>query len=99
MCADKMLAEGQESEAVKIYRKMIAPANNTWIRIAAYKGLVRAEKDKAVPLILALLKDQDLDLQRAAGKFITEMPGTAITWINRFPASPRRRFKNGCDTA
>ena len=79
MCADKMLAEGQESQAVQIYREMIAPSNSTWIRIAAYKGLVRAEKDKAVPLILALLKDRDLDLQRAAGKFITEMPGTAIT--------------------
>ena len=79
MCADQMLAEGQASEAVKIYREMIAPANNTWIRIAAYKGLVRAEKGEAVPLILALLKDRDLDLQRAAGKFITEMPGKDIT--------------------
>ena len=79
MCADQMLAEGQASEAVKIYREMIAPANNTWIRIAAYKGLVLAEKGKAVPLILALLKDRDIDLQRAAGKFITEMSGTAIT--------------------
>ncbi|NQT02102.1 MAG: DUF1080 domain-containing protein [Planctomycetes bacterium] len=79
MCADKMLAEGQRGEAVAIYRRMIAPANSTWIRIAAYKGLVRAEKDKAVPHVLALLKDRDLDLQRAAGKFITEMPGTAIT--------------------
>ena len=79
MCADKMLVEGQRPDAVAIYRKMIAPANSTWIRIAAYKGLVRAEKDKAVPHVLALLKDRDLDLQRAAGKFITEMPGTAIT--------------------
>jgi len=79
MCADKMLAEGRQVEAVRIYREMTAPVNSTWIRIAAYKGLVRAEKDKAVPLILALLKDQDLDLQRSAGKFITEMPGTAIT--------------------
>ena len=79
MCADTMLAEGQRREAVQIYREMIAPANNTWIRIAAYKGLVLAEKGKAVPLILALLKDRDLDLQRAAGKFITEMPGTTIT--------------------
>jgi len=79
MCADQMLAEGQANEAVKIYREMIAPANSTWIRIAAYKGLVRIEKNKAVPLILALLKDQDLDLQRAAGKFITEIPGKAIT--------------------
>jgi HEAT repeat protein len=79
MCADKMLTEGQSDDSVSIYRKMIAPANSTWIRIAAYKGLVRAEKDKAVPHVLALLKDKDLDLQRAAGKFITEMPGTAIT--------------------
>jgi len=79
MCADQMLAEGQASEALKIYCEMITPANNIWIRIAAYKGLVRAEKDKAVPLILALLKDQDFDLQRAAGKFITEVPGPAIT--------------------
>ncbi|MDT8301168.1 MAG: family 16 glycoside hydrolase [Sedimentisphaerales bacterium] len=79
MCADTMLTEGQSDDAVEIYRKMIAPANSTWIRIAAYKGLVRAEKDKAVPHVLALLKDKDLDLQRAAGKFITEMPGTAIT--------------------
>ena len=79
MCADKMLSEGQAGKAADIYQEMIAPANGTWIRIAAYKGLVRAEKGKAVPLILALLKDQDLDLQKAAGKFITEMPGTAIT--------------------
>jgi HEAT repeat protein len=79
MCADKMLAEGQVGKAADIYREMIAPANGTWIRIAAYKGLVQAEKGKAVPLILALLKDPDLDLQKAAGKFITEMPGTAIT--------------------
>jgi HEAT repeat protein len=79
MCADKLFAEGQADKAASIYREMIAPANGTWIRIAAYKGLVRAEKDKAVPLILALLKDPDLDLQKAAGKFVTEVPGTAIT--------------------
>ncbi len=79
MCADKMLADGQINKATAIYRKMIKPNNNTWTRIAAYKGLVKAEKDKAVPHVLALLKDKDLNLQRAAGKFITEMPGAAIT--------------------
>lgn len=79
MCADKLFAEGQADKAASIYREMIAPANGTWIRIAAYQGLVRAEKGKAVPLILALLRDRDLDLQKAAGKFITEMPGTTIT--------------------
>ena len=79
MCADSMLAEGLNKEAVAIYRRMTAPANSTWIRIAAYKGLVQAEKADAVPHVMALLKDPDLDLQRAAGKFITEMPGPAIT--------------------
>ena len=79
MCADGMLAGGQDKEAVAIYRQMATPANSTWIRIAAYKGLVQAEKADAVPHVLALLKDPDLDLQRAAGKFIIEMPGPAIT--------------------
>ncbi len=79
MCADSMLAEGQKDEAVKIYNSMISADHDTWIRIAAYKGFVRSEKDKSVPVVLALLKDKDLDLQRAAGKFMTEMPGTAVT--------------------
>ncbi|MBN1805156.1 MAG: DUF1080 domain-containing protein [Sedimentisphaerales bacterium] len=79
MCADKMLTEGQTNNAAAIYGKMITSNNSTWIRIAAYKGLVQAEKEKAVHHVIALLKDKDLNLQRAAGKFITEMPGTAIT--------------------
>jgi HEAT repeat protein len=74
-----MLAEGQTKEAVAVYRQMAAPANSTWIRIAAYKGLTSAEKADAVPHVMALLKDPDLDLQRAAGQFIIEMPGTSIT--------------------
>lgn len=79
MCADSMLAEGQKDDAVKIYTKMFSAENGTWIRIAAYKGFVQAQKDKAVPVILELLKDKNLDLQRAAGKFMTEMPGDVVT--------------------
>jgi HEAT repeat protein/type 1 glutamine amidotransferase len=79
MCADSLLAEGQTADALAIYRKLIAPSNGTWIRVAAYKGLIKAEKEEAVPHIIALLKDDDLDLQRAAGKFIAETPGSAVT--------------------
>jgi len=79
MCADSLLAEGQDSKAVAIYREMIDPANTTWIRIAAYRGLIKAEEGKAVPYIVALLKDDDLNLQRAAGKFIAQTPGSAVT--------------------
>ncbi|MHC4582182.1 MAG: ThuA domain-containing protein, partial [Planctomycetota bacterium] len=62
MCADSMLAEGQTREAVAIYRKMTSADKSTWVRIAAYKGFVQAEKDKAVPVVLTLLGDKDLDL-------------------------------------
>ncbi len=79
MCADSMLEEGQKDEAVKIYREMTSSDHSRWIRVAAYKGLVQAEKEKAVPVVIDLLKDKDVDLQRAAGKFMTEMPGTAVT--------------------
>ena len=79
MCADSMLAEGQKEEAMKIYNEMLSADHNIWIRIAAYKGLVRAEKEKAVPVVISLLKDKNLDMQRAAGKFMSEMPGDAVT--------------------
>jgi len=79
MCADSMLDEGQTRRATAVYREMISADNGTWIRIAAYKGLIKAEKEKSVPHILALLKDDDIDLQRAAGKFIAETPGAAVT--------------------
>ena len=79
MCADKMLAEGLRTEASAIYRNLASPTKSTWVRIAAYRGFVKAEKEKAVPIVLSLLNDKDLDLQRAAGKFLTEIPGEAIT--------------------
>ncbi|MBN2137189.1 MAG: DUF1080 domain-containing protein [Sedimentisphaerales bacterium] len=79
MCADKMLAAGDEKDAAKIYREIAAPKNSTILRIAAYNGLARAEKEKAVPTVLALLKDSDIRLQQAAGKLIVDMPGGETT--------------------
>lgn len=79
LCADAMLAEGQNAEAVAIYRRLSGPEQSTWIRIAAYRGLVRAEPREAVPHVLALLRDENIHLQRAAGKFITQMQGAAVT--------------------
>ena len=91
-CADKQLAQGNSRQAAAIYRKMTASSYTTWIRIAAYRGLVQAEQEKSVPLILTLLKDSNLDLQRAAAKFIASLSGTAITQalgkqLNTLPAN------------
>jgi len=74
-----MAAAGNSAAALAIYRELSGPNNDPFLRIAAYRGLVLAEKEKAVPTVLALLKDDNADLQKAAGKFITEMPGRQTT--------------------
>jgi len=79
MCADKMFDQGKADEAAEIYRSMTGKDKSTMIRIAAYSGLVQAEKEKAVPTVLALLKDKDFALRRTAGKFIVEMPDPKLT--------------------
>ncbi|MBN1125866.1 MAG: DUF1080 domain-containing protein [Sedimentisphaerales bacterium] len=78
MCADQMLKQDRNYEAARIYKKM-AEEKNVWIQIAAYKGLIQAEQDRAASYIIALLKSDDLALQRAAGKCIAEISGSAIT--------------------
>jgi len=78
LCADKMLEQGKTDDAGRIYAGMTT-SDNTMVKIAAYNGLARAEKDQAVPIILALLKDKDIQLQQTAGKLVAEMPGAAAT--------------------
>ena len=79
MCTDTMLGKGEVDFAAGIYERMTTAEYPTFIRIAAYRGLVKARKQEAVPTIVGLLKDKDIDLQRAAGKFIVEMEGTEAT--------------------
>jgi HEAT repeat protein/type 1 glutamine amidotransferase len=78
-CADALLDEGQARDAASLYRRFTGTDASTWIRIAAYRGLIQAEPDEAIPHVLALLKAEDLHLKRAASTFITQMPGNAIT--------------------
>jgi type 1 glutamine amidotransferase/HEAT repeat protein len=79
MCADGALARGMTDIAASVYERMAGPENSTFIRIAAHRGLVQAKKEEAVGTIIALLNDNNVDLQGAAGKFIVEMPGEAAT--------------------
>ncbi|HUT01168.1 MAG TPA: HEAT repeat domain-containing protein, partial [Phycisphaerae bacterium] len=78
-CADALSARGEAPAAASVYRKLAEPSNPTMIRIAAFRGLALTEKDKAVPNLLALLKEKDRKLRRAAGKFLADVPGTAAT--------------------
>jgi len=73
--ADSLAAAGQAADAEAIYRKMYAPGPETMTRVAALGGLARMGGEKAVPTLLAALKDENRDIQAAAGKFMTTIPG------------------------
>jgi len=77
VCADGLLDEGDVSAAADIYREIARDTNSTTIRVAAYKGIVRVEKDAALPAVLALLEDEDAVLRQAAAGLLGEIPGTA----------------------
>ena len=79
LCADRMLAGGETAAACAIYRKMFAPGNAKSTRIAALRGIALAEKAKAAPTLVALMSGKDVDLRRAAGKYVIEMPGEEAT--------------------
>ena len=80
LCADGLLAGGKNSRAKSIYDKLTGDDVPAMIRLAAYRGIIQTDRDKAVSTILALLKDSDADLcKAAAGPFLREVPGSEVT--------------------
>jgi len=79
MCADRLAAGGGTAKAAAIYRSVLAAAKPAALRVAALRGVLIAEKDKAADTLTALLVDKDPVLRRAAGKFIIDVPGTEAT--------------------
>ena len=79
MCADKMTAAGDGARAGTIYRGVLNTAKPVALRVAALRGVVIAEKGKAVDTLAGLLVDDNPTLRKAAGKFIIDMPGPEAT--------------------
>ncbi len=90
LCADAMLASGDAAGAAKIYRAYTESYHDPIVRLAAFRGLVRAEREKAVPLVLALLEDKDAKLKQAAYLFMGQMPGVEATkaFADKLPSLP-----------
>ena len=80
-CADRLLVDGDAATAASIFQELFDRNGHTPIRVAALDGLVRAQKERAVPLLLSLLKGRDLELRRAAVRSLTKVPGRAATQI------------------
>lgn len=74
-CADRM----DPAAASAIYRQLVAEGNPTPIRIAALEGIVRTERDRALPTLVGFLESGDPLRQEAAAKFAAGTPGPAAT--------------------
>jgi len=81
VCADRMLDAGDAAAAAAIYTKTFAEAGPKPLRIAALRGMVLADGEKAAATLIGLLKDKDADLRRAATKFLVEMPGPGAAQV------------------
>jgi len=77
-CADTMALTGNKPPAAAVYRQMAGEGNPTFVRVAAFRGLVLTEGEKAIPTILPLVRSNVPALQQAVGKYIAEMPGAGV---------------------
>jgi len=79
-CADHAAAAGDKDTATNIYRKAYENATEpTQNRIAALRSMVAIEPDKALPVLLVLLKGSDEAIAPVALELARDVPGRAAT--------------------
>jgi HEAT repeat protein len=79
MCADAMTSEGDSRRSNAIYREMFGEGKAKMLRIAALRGIVFSEREGAAGILVELMGGKDVDLRRAASKYVIEVPGSAAT--------------------
>jgi HEAT repeat protein len=79
LCADTLVADGEKADAAAVYRQMYAADEPRRIRIAALRGLMIAQPDKAGSLALEAMKGPDPQISGVAGALLRKLPGEAIT--------------------
>jgi len=79
MCADTLLAGKKTLEAANYYRWLFTMVNMPVARIAGLRGLVRAERVKALPTVLDALGDRTPAVQKAAVRCLLDLPGAEAT--------------------
>ena len=72
--ADSVAAEGKTEAAAVIYEELSGERHYPAVRVAAYRGLALLDPENAPSIVLDLLRDEDQDLQLAAGNLLLEMP-------------------------
>ena len=78
-CAARLLKRGQAAEAQAIYQKLFAPQESSMSRTAALTGLVAAQKQQAMPTVIAALSDKDAAVRKVAAALLRYVPGAEAT--------------------
>jgi len=79
MCADALVKKDRKDAAMKIYSNLAQKGSTQPVRMAATRGEITLQKDKAVPKILRMLNADDPGMQTAAAELIITVPGRKTT--------------------
>ncbi len=78
-CACNLAASGDKKTATDIYKELYTPAEPATIRSAALVGIVAATPEKAVELVVNVLKSNEPAMQAVAMSLVRQIPGTQAT--------------------
>ena len=78
-CAARMLKQGKIEPALAIYRQLFAAGEPSMCRVAALNGLIAAQKDQAIALVIGALGDNDPQVRRVAVPSLRNVPGASAT--------------------
>lgn len=70
-CADKFLAEGDRERAAIMYEYVYIPAEKTELRMAALRGLLQAEPERAPERIIDTLLNEEPEMKNVAAESIS----------------------------
>ncbi|GAG59805.1 unnamed protein product, partial [marine sediment metagenome] len=91
-CAEQLVARGECHQALGIYKQLYVSSEPAPIRFAALKGMVTATPEKAVGIVVNVLKGDDQIMQAVAIGLVGEMPGilelkTIVAELPNLPAA------------
>jgi type 1 glutamine amidotransferase/HEAT repeat protein len=78
-CADDLASAGKTQLAGKAYTLLSGPDRPRHVRVAAFPGVIAAQKEKAAPLLLAALTGKDRTMRSAAIRCLSNFKGEEIT--------------------
>ena len=78
-CAGRLLKGGESAKAAAVFTELLDGGGSRQVRLSAFAGLVAAEKEKALPRIIAAIGGEDAGLQARALRLAEGLPGSEAT--------------------